>query len=368
MKKRTAIVLGGVLIAMSGVAAFATRSIPTQEASAVSDPRQEPPIVRLVTAEPVTGSERAFTGIIGTKVQSDLGFRVPGKIVERLVDVGQEVKSGQPLMRIDDTDLGFALTAKRNAVAAARALVAQTEPDERRYASLLKGGWVPRQRYEQAKAALDTAEAQLAAADAEARVAENEAAYAVLLADADGTVIETLGEPGQVVAAGQTVVRVAQAGPREAVVALPETIRPAIGSAAEASVYGGDGRHYTAHLRQLSNSADTRTRTYEARYVLDGEAAAAPFGATVTIRLASQARQPEVQVPLGALLDDGGKTGVWVLNSATSTVRFLPVKLIRVSGEAAVISGLNSSDPVVSLGAHLLQEGARVRTASEGGG
>lgn len=368
MKKRTVIVFGGILIAISGAAAFATFAIPTQEAAAVGDPRQEPPIVRLVTAEPVTGSERGFTGIIGARVESNLGFRVPGKIVERLVDVGQEAKAGQPLMRIDDTDLRLALTAKRNAVTVARALVAQTEPDERRYAKLLKGGWVPRQRYEQAKAASDTAEAQLAAADAEARVAENEATYAVLLADADGTVVETLGEPGQVVAAGQTVVRVAEAGPREAVVALPETIRPVIGSKAEAIVYGGDGRRYTAHLRQLSNSADARTRTYEARYVLDGEAAATPLGATVTIRLASQARQPEVQVPLGALLDDGERTGVWVLDRATSTVRFLPVKLVRMSGEAVVISGLNSSDPIVSLGAHLLKEGARVRNAPESGG
>jgi RND family efflux transporter MFP subunit len=352
---------------MSGAAAFATLAIPTQEASAVSDPRQEPPIVTLVTAEPVTGFERGFTGIIGARVESSLGFRVPGKIVQRLVDVGQEVKAGQPLMLIDDTDFRFALTAKRNAVVVARALVAQMEPDERRYAKLLKGGWVPKQRYEQAKAALDTAEAQLAAAEAEARVAENEAAYAVLHADADGAVVETLGEPGQVVAAGQTVVRVAEAGPREAVVALPETIRPAIGSKAEASVYGGNERRYTAHLRQLSNSADAQTRTYEARYVLDGEAATAPLGATVTIRLASQARQPEVQVPLGALLDDGEKTGVWVADSATSTVHFLPVKLVRVSGEAAVISGLSSGDPIVALGAHLLKEGARVRIASQSG-
>ena len=367
MKQRPIIVLGSVLVAVSGAAAFATLAVYTQEASAVSDPRQEPPIVRLVTAALLTGSERAFTGIIGARVQSNLGFRVPGKIVERLVDVGHEVKAGQPLMRIDDTDLRLALTAKRNAVAAARAMVVQTEPDERRYASLLDSGFVPQQRYEQAKAALDTAEAQLAAADADARVAENEAAYAVLLADADGTVVETLGEAGQVVSAGQTVARVAKAGPREAVVALPETIRPAIGSAAEASVYGGDGRRYTAHLRQLSNSADALTRTYEARYVLDGEAAVAPLGATVTIRLASQAKHPEVQVPLGSVLDDGEKTGVWVVDSTTSTVRFHPVQLVRVTRETAVVPGLNSSDPIVSLGAHLLQEGARVRTAPESG-
>ncbi|WP_334446603.1 efflux RND transporter periplasmic adaptor subunit [Bradyrhizobium sp. AZCC 1610] len=368
MRKSRLLVLAGVLIGASGAAVFATLAIPAQEASAARDPRQEPPMVRLATAARVNGSERGFTGIIGARVQSNLGFRVAGKIVERLVNTGQQVKAGEPLMRIDETDLRLAVTAKRNAVAAARASVVQTDADEQRYAKLVSNGWASRQRYEQAKAALDTAEAQLATAEADARVAENEATYSVLVADADGTVVETLGEPGQVVSAGQTVVRIAKAGPREAVVALPETIRPAIGSAAEARVYGADGRHYAAHLRQLSDSADAQTRTYEARYVLDGEAAAAPLGATVTIRLASQASQPEVQVPLGAVLDDGRKTGVWVLDSATSTVRFRPVNLVRVSSETAVISGLSSDDRVVSLGAHLLQEGARVRTASENNG
>ena len=96
-------------------------------------------------------------------------------------------------------------------------------------------------------------------------------------------------------------------------------------------------------------------------------AAAAPLGATVTIRLASQVKQPEVQVPLGAVLDDGRKTGVWVLDSAASTVHFQPVQLVRVTSETAVISGLNANVPIVSLGAHLLQEGALVRTESESG-
>src|SRR5215212_2805500 len=335
MKRRPIIVLGSILIAVFGAAGFVTLSIRTQEASAVSDLRQEPPIVRLVTATRVAGSERGFTGIIGARVQSNLGFRVPGKIMERLVNSGQQVKAGQPLMRIDETDLRLAVAAKRNAVAAARASFVQTEADEQRYAKLVSNGWASRQRYEQAKAALDTAQAQLATAEADARVAENEATYSVLVADADGTVVETLGEPGQVVSAGQAVVRIAEAGPREAVVALPETIRPAIGAVAEAIVYGGDGRRYAAHLRQLSNSADVQTRTYEARYVLDGEAAAAPLGATVTIRLASQASERQVQVPLGAVLDDGRKTGVWIVASATSTVRFRPVKLVRLSGETA---------------------------------
>ncbi len=311
MKKRPMIVLGSVLIAGCAVAAFVALRAPA--ASAVSDPRQEVPIVRITAAARVTGSERGFTGIIGARVQSSLGFRVPGKIVERLVNTGEQVKAGQPLMRIDETDLRLAVTAKRNAVAAARASVVQTEADEQRYAKLVSNGWASRQRYEQAKAA----------AEADARVAENEATYSILVADADGTVVETLGEPGQVVSAGQTVVWIAKAGPREAVVALPETIRPAIDSVAEASVYGAaEGRRYTARLRQLSDAADAQTRTYEARYVLDGEAAAAPLGATVTIRLPSQTSEPQVQVALGAVLDDGRKTGVWILDRAPQPYAF----------------------------------------------
>jgi RND family efflux transporter MFP subunit len=362
MKKRTAIVLGGILIATSGAAAFATLGIPTQEASAVGDPRQEPPIVRLVTATPVTGSERGFTGVIAARVQSNLGFRVAGKIVERLVDAGQQVKAGQPLMRIDDTDLRLALTAKRNAVTAARAIAVQAEPDERRYAKLLNDGWTTRQRYEQAKAALDTATAQLATAEADARVAENEAAYSILLAEVDGTVVETLGEPGQVVSAGQSVVRLAQAGAREAVVALPETIRPTLGSVAEASVYGSNGQRGKARLRQISDAADAQTRTYEARYVLEGEAASAPLGSTVTIRISNGETQSEVAVPIGAVLDDGSRTGVWVLDRGSSTVRFVPIQIKQLGGEIAVVTGVELGQEVVALGAHLLKDGAPVRT------
>ncbi|QDL91549.1 efflux RND transporter periplasmic adaptor subunit [Paroceanicella profunda] len=368
MKKATKVVLGGALIAGAAGAAFVVLSPPAHRAAAENDPRLDAPLVRMVAAAPVIGFDRSFTGVIGARVQSALGFRVPGKIVERLVDVGQQVTAGQPLMRIDDTDLRLALTAQRNAVAAAQAVLVQAQADEARYDSLLKKGWVPRQRYEQAKAAADTAAAQLAAAEAEARVTENAATYAVLVADADGTVVDTRGEPGQVVAAGQTVVQIARTGPREAVVALPETIRPEIGSAAEASIYGSDDSRVPAHLRQLSDSADPQTRTFEARYVLDGAAAAAPLGATVTLRITGLGGQPNVQVPLGAVLDDGTRTGVWVLDAASSTVSFRPVTLLRMSSEAVVVAGLTPGDPVVALGAHLLQEGARVRTASGTGG
>lgn len=365
MTKRRAIVLAGVLTAGAGAAAFIALSFSPQKAAAVNDPRQQAPIVRLATAERVTGSERAFTGITAARIQSNLGFRVPGKIIERLVDVGQQVKAGQPLMRIDDTDLRLALAARRNAVAAARAVQVQASADEKRYAALVKGGLATTpQRYEQAKATLDTAEAQLASTQAQADVAENEATYSTLVAGADGTVVAAIGEPGQVVAAGQTVVQLAHAGPREALVALPETIRPALGSEADASIYGSERLHGKARLRQISNAADPQTRTYEARYVLDGDAASAPLGSTVTIKIADSERQSDVTVPIGAVLDDGTRTGVWILDRSSSTVRFAPIQIKRLGGDAAFVTGIDLGQEVVALGAHLLKDGARVRTGA----
>jgi RND family efflux transporter MFP subunit len=277
------------------------------------------------------------------------------------VNVGQQVKAGQPLMRIDEADLRLALTAKHNAVAAARASVVQTGPDERRYAKLVGDGWVSRQRYEQAKAASDTAEAQLAAAEAEARVAENEATYSVLVADADGTVIETLGEPGQVVAAGQVVVRLAHAGPREASIDLPETVRPAIGSAAQASLYGDDAK-FPARLRQLSDAADARTRTYEARCVLGGTGAEAPLGATVTVYLPTGEPPTATSIPLSALDDEGKGPGVWILEVKKSQVSFHPVQVAKIGKETAILSGgLTEGQQIVAIGGHFLHQGEHVR-------
>ncbi|ARM91910.1 RND family efflux transporter protein (plasmid) [Rhizobium sp. CIAT894] len=354
------------LLAAAGATAFVFVGAPSKGSAQAADPRTAPPFVKLVEAMKPETAERSFTGTIAARVQSNLGFRVPGKIMQRYVDVGVQVKAGQPLMRIDETDLRLALTAKRNAVAAAEAVLTQAQADERRYAALVKNGLAATpQRYEQAKAALDTATAQLAAAEADAKVAENETAYSVLVADTDGTVVETLGEPGQVVTAGQTVVRLAQAGPREALVWLPEFLRPEIGDIADASVYGSESRQDKARLRQISDAADPQTRTYEARWVLDGAAASAPLGATVTIRISNNSGQSHAAVPVGAVLDDGSRTGVWVFDETSSTVRFRQVKIEQMGEEVAVVSSVNAGEPVVALGAHLLQDGASVRTKAE---
>src|SRR5205823_13002853 len=221
------------------------------DATSSADPRTQTPLVRVATVDTSTRAERAFTGIVAARVQSDLAFRVPGKVLERLVDTGQTVKRGRPLMRIDPTDLRLATRAHEEAVAAAKARARQTADDEARHRDLVSPGAVSASEYDKAKAAAEAARAELSAAEARADVARNEAGYAVLLADADGVVVETLAEPGHVVGAGQVVVRVAHAGRREAVSELPETLRPAIGSTGLATLYGG-GLTGPARLRQLS--------------------------------------------------------------------------------------------------------------------
>jgi RND family efflux transporter MFP subunit len=302
-------------------------------------------------------------------VQSDLGFRIAGKVVQRLVDAGQSVRRGQPLMKIDNTDYAFGATAAKNSVAAARARAAQTAADEKRYRDLVSAGAVSASRYDQAKADADAARAQLDAAVAQSGVARNAVGYSVLVADADGVVVETLAEPGQVVTAGQVVVKLAHSGPREATLSLPETIRPAIGSTATAALYGGTGQTGSARLRQLSDAADPQTRTFDARYVLEGGAAGAPLGSTVSISVPDTSGKTSLghQVQLSALFDNGHGPGVWkvVGNGNALKVHWVPVSVSAVGEESATVtSGIASGDRFVALGAHMLHEGQDVVLSS----
>ncbi|MGQ0618385.1 MAG: efflux RND transporter periplasmic adaptor subunit [Panacagrimonas sp.] len=331
------------------------------------DARQLPPLVRIGQVAANTQPEREFTGVVSSRVRSDLGFRVSGKVIERLVDNGQSVKRGQRLMRIDTADLELARSARQSAVEAARARASQTASEEQRYQALAARGLVSAILYDQSKRAAESAAAELRAAEAQANVARNEASYSVLLSDADGIVAETLAEPGQVVAAGQTVIRLAHAGPREASVNLPETLRPALGSVASARLFAGEGPRVSATLRQLSESADASTRTYEARYVLDGLAAEAPLGSTVTILIPDTRQAAALQIPLSALADRGQGTGVWVIAADAdqhTTVAWRSVTVAALGEETAMLAaGLNAGDRFVAMGAHLLRAGDWVRLA-----
>ncbi|MFB9129082.1 efflux RND transporter periplasmic adaptor subunit [Paraburkholderia dipogonis] len=332
------------------------------------DPRTEVPLVRTAIVQRAAPTSRSFTGTVAARVQSDLGFRVSGKVLERLVDAGQTVKRGQLLMRLDPIDLKLAAQARQEAVTAARARAQQTAQDEERYRDLRGTGAISASAYDQAKAAADAAKAQLSAAEADAGVARNATGYAELVADGDGVVMETLAEPGQVVSAGQPVVRLAHAGRREAVIQLPETLRPVIGSVAQANLFGDSGASVPATLRQLSDTADARTRTFEARYVLQGALADAPLGATVTIEIpdARVVLQDGMQVPIGAVLDAGKGPGVWVVNGEPAKVAWHPVTVLHLGDDSARVSGtLKQGDRIIALGAQLLREGEQVRVSGQ---
>lgn len=336
-----------------------------------NDPRTQTPLVKTVAVQQASDSSRSFTGIVAVRVQSDLGFRVAGKVLERYVDAGQIVKRGQPLMRIDPIDLQLTANAHREAVLVAKARADQTADDEIRHRGLVEEGAISASTYDQIKAAADSAHAQLKAAQAQADVAKNASSYAVLLAGADGVVVDTLAEPGQVVNAGQTVVRIAHSGKREAIVNLPETLRPALGSIAQAKLYGKDNQTVPAKLRELSESADGVSRTFEARYVLDEALANAPLGATITIQIkeSDSSTKTGLAVPIGAIFDAGKGSGVWVLEGSPSHVTWRPVKILSLTDDTARIDGnLNVNDQIVGLGAHLLHEGEKVRVATNDAG
>lgn len=332
-----------------------------------ADPRVDAPLVRVTQVQGADTVSRSFSGVVAARVQSDLGFRVPGKILERLVDAGQMVKKGQPLLRIDPVDLTLAAAAQQEVVVAAKAQAKQAIEEEIRHRELRGIGAISASAYDLAKAAADTARANLSAAIAQARVAHNATTYAELVADADGVVMETLVEPGQVVSAGQIVIRLAHSGAREAIVQLPETLRPAIGSVGHATIFGKENISIPARLRQLSDTTDRVTRTFEARYVLEGEMANSPLGTTVTVKIPDEhlSTRGNLIVPISALYDAGNGTGVWVINSDPARVSWRPVAIQHLNDESAFISGdLTQSDRIVALGAHLLRDGIQVRIAN----
>jgi RND family efflux transporter MFP subunit len=333
-----------------------------------SDPRVVDPVVDTAIVRPDSSTTQSFTGVVAARVQSDLGFRVSGKVIQRLVDVGQRVHKGQPLMRIDPVDLNLAIANQKGAVASARAKLVQAQADEARLRSLVAAGAISAMTYDQSVAALNSTRALVDAAQAQADVSTNASQYAELKADVDGLVVNTAAEPGQVVTAGQTVVELAKDGAREAAIELPETLRPSLESTAQARLYGSLAQSSSAKLRELSEAANPITRTYAARYVLDGTLKDAPLGATIKITLQSNpdAQKPTLAVPLTALRNGGEKYSVWVVDHDSMTVQEREVSVLGLGLETASVTGnLKPGDVIVALGAHLLHPNQKVRLGNE---
>jgi RND family efflux transporter MFP subunit len=316
----------------------------------------------------------SLTGTVAARIETTLSFREGGRIVQRAVDNGAEVRAGDLIARIDPADLQLASAgaraqaqAARSAVAAARATAERTAADERRLQGLAEAGAISRRDYDAALEGMRAARARLAAAEADANAASanaslqgNRRGYSELRALAGGVVTSVLAEPGQVVAAGTPIVTLAQDGAREIVVEVPEQRRSALPRTATATLYGGG--EFSVELRELAAAADPVTRTYRARFRVLG--ASPPLGATATLHFAGSASAGIVTVPIGALAERGGGPGLWVIG-ADNKVAWRRVAVAGMDGERAAVRGLRTGERIVALGAHLLQPGQAVRFGPE---
>jgi len=309
--------------------------------------------------------ERSFVGTIKPRIEADMGFRVPGKVAKRLVEVGQTVEVGQPLATLDEVDLKLQAEQAVAEFTAATGVVAQAVAAETRAKDLKAKGWTTDAQLDSAKAAADEARARLNRAERSVELTKNSLSYATLEADARGVVTATLIEPGQVVAAGQTAIRVARFAEKEAVVAIPETlVGRAKSGTATVTLWSEPDKKYEARLREISPSADPATRTYLAKFSLPGAGDKVELGMTATLTLADPATMRVARLPLSALFDQGDKPSFYVVDDKGDvTLRPVQVKAYE-SNDVVVTGGVDEGAKVVALGVQKLDPTMKVKVVS----
>jgi RND family efflux transporter MFP subunit len=320
--------------------------------------------VKVVTISPSTyGAAYEFSGEVKPRIESRLGFRVGGKITRRQVEVGQRVKPGQVLAELDPQDFRLAADAARAQVASAQTNRDLAAADLKRFSALKDQGFISGAELERRDTTLKAAQASLDQAQAQLNSQGNQAGYTRLVADVAGVVTAIEAEPGQVVAAGTPVVRVAQDGARDVVFAVPEDrvadIKP--GVAVDVRVWA-QARDVAGTVREVAASADPITRTFTVKVTLE-DAAALPLGSTVYVKVKSlgDTGAQVIKLPTSALRQEGQATAVWILDEASMTVKSQAVQVVTADGNDAVIgAGLQPGMKVVSAGVHVLSAGQKV--------
>ncbi|MGJ7543816.1 efflux RND transporter periplasmic adaptor subunit [Variovorax sp. LT1R16] len=304
-----------------------------------------------------------FSAEVRARTESQLGFRVAGKILKRQAELGQHVQAGQVLAQLDPQDYRLAADAARAQQAAAVTNRDLASADLKRYRELRAQNFISGAELERREATFKSSQAQLDQAQAQLASQGNQASYTTLVADVAGVVTAVDAQPGQVVSAGTPVVRIAQDGARDVVFAVPEDraalIRP--GSAVTVRGWAG-GAELEGKVREVAASADAVTRTYSVKVAIDAATSPA-LGATVYARpkALSQAGAAVLKLPTSALRQEGSGSAVWVLDTATMTVRSQPVQVATADGNEAVIaSGIAPGMQVVVAGVHVLSPGQKV--------
>src|ERR1700690_3375377 len=297
-----------------------------------------PVLVAIVHYE-AESPERSFVGTIKPRIETDMGFRVPGKVAKRLVEVGQTVEIGQPLATLDQVDLKLQAEQAEAELRAATGVLAQAGAAEQRAKDLRTQGWATDAQLDQAKALADEARARLNRAERSVELTNNSLSYATLVADTRGVVTATLIDAGQVVASGQTAIRVARFGEKEAVVAIPETLLArAKDGMASVTLWSEPERKYVAKLREVAPSADPATRTYLAKFSLPDAGDKVSLGMTATLTLADPTTERVARLPLSALFSEGGDPSLYIVD-ANGAVSLKPVAVKSYETNNVVISG-----------------------------
>src|SRR3954469_16996582 len=352
------------LLAGASLALIAIALAGCNETVAEKAPPSRPVLVATVHYE-AESPERSFVGTIKPRIETDMGFRVPGKVAKRLVEVGQTVDVGQPLATLDDVDLKLQAEQAEAELRAATGVLAQAAAAEQRAKDLRAKGWTTDAQMDQARAAADESRARLNRAQRSVELTNNSLSYATLVADTRGVVTATLIDAGQVVAAGQTAIRVARFAEKEAVVAIPETL---VGRAKEGvasvTLWSEPDKKYAAKLREIAPSADPATRTYLAKFSLPGAGDSVSLGMTATLTLADSATDRVAKLPLSALYSQGGSPSLYVVDAAGS----LALKPVTVKGyesdNVIITDGVDEGAKVVTLGVQKLDPAQKVRVVS----
>ncbi|HEY2927925.1 efflux RND transporter periplasmic adaptor subunit [Piscinibacter sp.] len=344
---------------------------------AKTEPAPEPVrAVRTMTvSSDAAGGVHEYAAEVRARTESRLGFRVGGKIVRRNVDAGSTVKAGQVLAQLDPQDLRLGQDAARAGLVAAQANHDQTAADYKRFKELRDQGFISSAELERRDTALKAAQAQLDQARAQASVQGNQAAYAALLADASGVITGVDAEPGMVVGAGASVVRLAHDGPRDVVFAVPEDQVGLIKVLAsqpgrfKVRLWGARGEPLPATVREIAAAADPVTRTFLVKADIGADASKeVQLGQTATMLVEMPKTIGINKLPLSALKEEQGRTIVWIVDKASMTVKPQPVQLAGADGNDAVVTGgLTPGQVVVTAGVHVLNPGQKVKLYVEPG-
>jgi RND family efflux transporter MFP subunit len=336
-------------------------------ASCKPDTNAEAPEIRPVrtvtAAKGEAGETVVLTGHVRAEDEPAFAFRIAGRMIERPVNVGDRVEAGQMLAKLDPENELNALRSAESALAAAQGQLTYARGDFDRQRQLLANGHTPRARFDQSQNALQSAQSQVDNTEAQLRIARDRVSWTTLEADAPGTVTARGAEPGEVVQAGQMIVRLARQGGRDAVFDVPAQLLRSAPSDSEITVRLTDDPSVTAtgRVREVAQQADPVTRTFEVKVGLSDPPGAMRLGATVTgsVKLESE---PVISIPASALTELNRQPAVWIVDPKNLTVSMRNVELLRHDpGTVVIAQGLDTGDIVVTAGIQALHPGQKVR-------